>query len=172
MTIPLSEPTAKPTGYRPRSEANQKLSEKTFPWMPVVARLASDRIDGGCKRAAKLVSCGSMAAYDPHYLRPPGEEPRYELGEARTLLHEQESLYSLYAIDVTASNGLQGRHVLVVPTCVGAASFSVGVLLTERDSAKADAGDFHDIGQLAIDVQRAYRKFRTFPAAGLERFYV
>lgn len=111
-----------------------------------------------------------MARYSPHYLRPPGREPAYHLGETRTLIAERDYFYSLYAVDVAVSNGMKGRHVLAVPVAISAVSVTVGVLLTEEDSHKADAGDLADIESLANAVQGDFRRFRTFPANELGRF--
>jgi len=111
-----------------------------------------------------------MARYSSYYRRPPGKEPAYHLSATRTLVSEQDYLFSLYAVDVTVSNGATGRHVLVVPVAVSAVSFSAAVLLTEEDSTKVDAGDMAVVASLANAVQGNYRKFRTFPANELGRF--
>lgn len=73
-------------------------------------------------------------------------------------------------MDVTASDGTTGRHVLVVPVAVGAVSISVGISLLEDDSRKVDAGDIEGIAALANAVQGGFRGFRTFPANELGRF--
>jgi hypothetical protein len=85
---------------------------------------------------------------------------------------ERAYQFSLYAVDVVVSNGLTGRHVLAVPVAISAVSITVGVLLTEEDSRKADAGDIEGIASLANAVQGNYRHFRTFPANELGRFVV
>lgn len=69
-----------------------------------------------------------------------------------------------------ASNGLTGRHVLAVPVAISAVSLTVGVLLTEDDSEKVEAGDIEDIASLASAVQSGFKRFRTFPANELGRF--
>ncbi len=111
-----------------------------------------------------------MARYSAHYRRPPGEEPRYSLAEQRELVAERDYQFSLYAVQVVASNGLTGRHVLAVPIAISAVSITVGVLLTEEDSLKVDAGRIEDIASLANAVQGGYQRFRTFPANELGRF--
>jgi len=111
-----------------------------------------------------------MARYSAHYRRPSGEEPRYSLAEQRELVAERDYQFSLYAVQVVASNGLTGRHVLAVPVAMSAVSFTVGVLLTEEDSLKVDAGRIEDIASLANAVQGGYQRFRTFPANELGRF--
>lgn len=111
-----------------------------------------------------------MARYSSHYRRPPGEEPRYTLAQARTLIAERDYRFSLFAVDVVASNGMTGRHVLAVPVAISAVSITVGVLLTEEDSRKVDAGDIDGIASLANAVQGSYQRFRTFPANELGRF--
>ena len=111
-----------------------------------------------------------MAGYSPHYRRPPGDRPSYTLAEARTLVAEREYQFSLYAVDVVASNGMTGRHVLAVPVAISAVSITVGVLLTEADSLKVDAGAIEGIAALANAVQGGYQRFRTFPANELGRF--
>lgn len=111
-----------------------------------------------------------MARYSSHYRRPPGKEPRYSLGDDRRLVAERDYQFSLYAVNVVASNGLTGRHVLAVPVAISAVSVTVGVLLTEEDSRKADVGDLEDIASLANAVQGGFKRFRTFPANELGRF--
>lgn len=111
-----------------------------------------------------------MARYSSYYRRPPGKEPVYTLGETRTLVAERDYLFSLYAVDVVVSNGNTGRHVLADPVAMSAVSFTVGVLLTEEDSLKVDAGDIDTVVTLANAVQGGYRRFRTFPANELGRF--
>ncbi|MGZ7864305.1 hypothetical protein ACXR8U_01365 [Methylobacterium radiotolerans] len=54
------------------------------------------------------------------YRRLPGAEPRYVLAAARTLIAERAYRLSLYAVDVAASDGQTGRHVLAVPVAIGA----------------------------------------------------
>ena len=83
---------------------------------------------------------------------------------------ERDYQFSLYAVDVVASNGMRGRHVLAVPVAISAVSITVGVLLTEEDSRKADAGEMEAIASLANAVQGGYQRFRTFPANELGRF--
>jgi len=83
---------------------------------------------------------------------------------------ERDYQFSLYAVDVVASNGLTGRHVLAVPVAISAVSVTVGVLLTEEDSQKVDADDIEDIASLANAVQGGFKRFRTFPANELGRF--
>lgn len=83
---------------------------------------------------------------------------------------ERDYQFSLYAVNVVASNGLTGRHVLAVPVAISAVSVTVGVLLTEEDSRKADVGDLEDIASLANAVQGGFKRFRTFPANELGRF--
>jgi hypothetical protein len=111
-----------------------------------------------------------MARYSSHYRRPPGKEPRYTLAEARTLVAEREYRFSLFAVDVVASDGMVGRHVLAVPIAISAVSITVGVLLTEEDSRKVDEGDIEGVVSLANAVQGSYQSFRTFPANELGRF--
>jgi hypothetical protein len=111
-----------------------------------------------------------MARYSPYYRRPPGKEPRYTLADTRTLVTERDYQFSLYAVDVMVSNGLTGRHVLAIPVAISAVSITVGVLLTEEDSLKVDAGEIEAIASLANAVQGSYRRFRTFPANELGRF--
>ena len=111
-----------------------------------------------------------MARHHAPYRRLPGEEPSYVLAEPRTLVCERDYQFGLYAVEAVASNGLVGRHVLAVPVAISAVSFTVGVLLTEEDSRKADAGEIEGIAALANAVQGGYRRFRTFPANELGRF--
>jgi hypothetical protein len=111
-----------------------------------------------------------MPRYSSHYRRPPGEEPRYCLAGQRELVAEREYRFSLYAVQVVVSDGLTGRHVLAVPIAISAVSLTVGVLLTEEDSLRVDAGYIEDIASLANAVQGGYRRFRTFPANELGRF--
>jgi hypothetical protein len=111
-----------------------------------------------------------MTRYSPHYHRPPGKEPQYALAAARILVAERDYQFSLYAVDVVVSNGMTGRHVLAVPVAISAVSITVGVLLTEEDSLKVDAGDIEGIASLANAVQGGYQRFRTFPANELGRF--
>jgi hypothetical protein len=92
------------------------------------------------------------------------------LAEQRELVAERDYQFSLYAVQVVASNGLTGRHVLAVPIAISAVSITVGVLLTEEDSLKVDAGCIDDIASLANAVQGGYQRFRTFPANELGRF--
>ncbi|MCM2506099.1 hypothetical protein NDN16_20845 [Aureimonas altamirensis] len=92
------------------------------------------------------------------------------MGEHRRLVAERDYQFSLYAVDVVASNGLTGRHVLAVPVAISAVSVTVGVLLTEEDSQKVDADDIEDIASLANAVQGGFKRFRTFPANELGRF--
>ncbi|WCS25517.1 hypothetical protein LOK46_01360 [Methylobacterium sp. NMS14P] len=111
-----------------------------------------------------------MAPDLSRYSRPPGEEPRYVLGATRTLIAERAYQFSLYAVDVVASDGSSGRHVLAVPVAIGAVSITVGLVLTDEDSRSAEAGDLAGIASLARAVQGGYRHFRTFPANDLGRF--
>lgn len=113
----------------------------------------------------------AMERYDTHYLRPPGPEPRYEMAVERQLVAEEEWLYSLYAVDVRVSDGRTGRHVVALPCAVGAASFTAGILLTETDSMRVDAGDTAHVSRLASAVRSmGYRRFRTFPANDLPTY--
>ena len=109
------------------------------------------------------------ARRDPRYLKR-GAEPDHRLGERRTVVAERDYLFTLYAVDVAASDGTRGRHVLAVPVAVGAVSFTVGMILSEEDSLKADVGDFEAVASLANAVQGDHRRFRTFPANELGRF--
>lgn len=112
-----------------------------------------------------------MRSYDPHYLRPAGPEPKYAMTDRRDLIAEEDMLYSLYAVDVTASNGDSGRHVVALPCSVGAASFTAGIMLTEADSLRVDAGDVACVSKLASAVRSmGYRRFRTFPANELPTY--
>ena len=111
-----------------------------------------------------------MARSGSDYHRLEGDEPRYCLAGPRVLIAERDYQFSLYAVDVTVSNGMRGRHVLAVPVAISAVSFTVGVMLTEEDSRKADAGDIKAIASLANAVQGGFRRFRTFPANELGRF--
>ncbi|RUP22233.1 hypothetical protein [Methylobacterium sp.] len=104
------------------------------------------------------------------YRRLPGAEPRYVLAAARTLIAERAYRLSLYAVDVAASDGQTGRHVLALPVAIGAVSITVGLVLTEEDSRRADRGDLEGIAAVAQAVQSGYRRFRTFPANELGRF--
>lgn len=108
-----------------------------------------------------------MARYSSFYRRPPGREPRYRLGEERILVAERDYLLSLYAVDVKASNGLTARHVLAVPVAI-----KVGLVLTEDDSQRCEAGDMAVVETLANAVQFNFNKFRTFPANELGRFVI
>ena len=94
----------------------------------------------------------------------------YALAEARTLVAERDYQFSLYAVDVVVSNGRAGRHVLAVPVAISAVSITVGILLTEEDSLKVDAGEIEVVASLANAVQGGYQRFRTFPANELGRF--
>ena len=111
-----------------------------------------------------------MARYNSYYRRPPGEEPRYRLGERRVLVSERDYQFSIYEVDVVVSNGTTGRHVLAVPVAISAVSITVGVLLIEEDSCKVDAGKIEDIASLANAVQGGFQRFRTFPSNDLGRF--
>ena len=111
-----------------------------------------------------------MANFSSNYGRLEGDEPRYLLKGPRTLIVERDYAFSLYAVDVVVSNGMSGRHVLAVPGAISAVSVTVGVMLTEEDSRKADAGDIDAIASLANAVQGRFRPFRTFPANELCRF--
>ncbi|MGT2479719.1 hypothetical protein ACU4GR_14370 [Methylobacterium oryzae CBMB20] len=111
-----------------------------------------------------------MASDKSRYRRLPGEEPHYVMAAERTLIAECAYRFSLYAVDVVASDGLTGRHVLAVPVAISAVSITVGLVLTEEDLRRADAGDLDGIASLAQAVQSGYRRFRTFPANELGRF--
>ena len=111
-----------------------------------------------------------MVRYSSHYLRTSDPEPHYRLAERRLLVAERDYQFSLYAVDVVASDGVTGRHVLAVPVAISAVSLTVGVLLTEEDSLKVDAGDIEHIVSLANAVQGGFKRFRTFPANELGRF--
>lgn len=111
-----------------------------------------------------------MAKFSSSYDRLKGDEPQYLLKGSRTLIAERDYAFSLYAVDVVVSNGMSGRHVLAVPVAISAVSITVGVMLTEEDSRKADAGDIDAIASLANAVQGGFRRFRTFPANELGRF--
>ena len=79
--------------------------------------------------------------------------------------------YTLYRVEVVASDESRYRHLLIVPTNVSAVSFDVGLALVEADSVEADAGRFAEIERLAAAVQWNYRQVRTFPPPGeLNRF--
>ncbi|WEK03249.1 MAG: hypothetical protein P0Y65_13710 [Candidatus Devosia phytovorans] len=97
-------------------------------------------------------------------------EPSYTMAASRLLVAERDYQFSIYAVDVIVSTGQTGRHVLAVPVAISAVSFTVGVLLTEEDSCKVDAGDIEDLASLANAVQGGFRRFRTFPANELGRF--
>lgn len=86
------------------------------------------------------------------------------------LVAERDYQFSLYEVDVIASNGQTGRHVLAVPVAISAVSVTVGVLLLEEDSLKVDAGNLEDVASLANAVQGGFQRFRTFPANELGRF--
>lgn len=111
-----------------------------------------------------------MASFSDAYHRLPGDEPRYCLTGPKTLIAERDYQFSLYAVAVTVSNGTSGRHVLAVPVAISAVSITVGLMLTEADSRKADAGELEAIASLANAVQYGFRRFRTFPANELGRF--
>lgn len=113
-----------------------------------------------------------MANSISNYDRLKGDEPRYCLAEPRTLIAERDYQFSLYAVDVTVSNGMSGRHVLAVPVAISAVSITVGIMLTEEDSRKADAGDIDTSASLANAVQGGFQRFRTFPANELGRFVI
>lgn len=68
----------------------------------------------------------------------------------REIVSEVESRYALYEGDVSASDGLKYRHVLVVPLTYGAVSYSAGLALIEENSAKGDIGSLpgSDLGCL------------------------
>lgn len=112
-----------------------------------------------------------MAQYSSDYRRPPGREPTYTLGASKRLVTERDYQFSLYAVDVVVSNGRTGRHVLAIPFAISAVSITVGIVLTEEDSLKADVGNIDAVAALANAVQQSgYRRFRTFPANELGRF--
>lgn len=111
-----------------------------------------------------------MASQGAKYLKRPGEQPSFRIGEVRNLVAEHDYLYSLYDADVTDGSDSHWRHLLVIPAAMSAASFSVGLALDDADSRKIDAGDLDWVATLAGNVQYAYRRYRVFPANELGRF--
>lgn len=107
----------------------------------------------------------------PAYLRPRGIVPDYSVEADGVIVAERDHAYTLYRIGVTASDGSRHRHLLIVPTNVGAVSFDVGLALVEADSVAADAGRFARIERLAGAVRWDYRRYRCFPPPpSLNRF--
>ena len=104
------------------------------------------------------------------YLKGDGANLTYRLLDEPKIVSEVDSTYTLYAVQVSACDGSRYRHVLVVPLSQGAVSYSAGLALIEDDSAKADAGDFLEVGRLANAVSWDFRRYRTFPAGELGRF--
>ncbi len=92
-----------------------------------------------------------------------GTELSYHVGTDAFIVAERDSFYTLYAVAVTASDGSVYRHLLVVPYNVSAASFDVGLALLEADSARADAGDFRRVEQLASALKWKRQRYRAFP---------
>lgn len=97
------------------------------------------------------------------YLNSHQPDLRYDVAAEATLVAEEEGLFTLYRVAVTASDGSLYRHLLVVPTNVSAASFDVGLALVEADSVDADAGRFDGVEQLASALKWDYRRYRIFP---------
>ncbi len=100
-----------------------------------------------------------------------GIDRSWNVGSDAVIVAEQDGFYTLYAVAVTASDGSWHRHLLVVPTNTGAASFDVGLALLEVDSIEVDAGRFETAERLANALKRDYRRYRAFPPpAALNRF--
>ncbi len=109
---------------------------------------------------------GPLAAY-----MQDGAALSYEVGSGAIVVAERDGFYTLYAVAVTASDGSGYRHLLIVPTNVGAASFDVGLALLETDSVEADADRFGRVETLASALKWDHRRYRAFPPPpGLNRF--
>jgi hypothetical protein len=109
---------------------------------------------------------GPLVAY-----RNEGVGPSYEVGSGAIVVAERDGFYTLYAVAVTASDGSRYRHLLIVPSNVGAVSFDMGLALLEADSVEADAGRFDRVEQLASALKWDHRRYRAFPPpAELNRF--
>ncbi len=98
------------------------------------------------------------------YLQRDGERVSYLIGADPRIVHEVAYRLTLFATQVSASDGARYRHLLVVPLSHGAASFSTALALLEEDSARVDAGDIGVIDRLADAVAWDFRRYRTFPS--------
>jgi hypothetical protein len=95
----------------------------------------------------------------------------YQVGPGAEIVTEEDFWYTLYRVQVRASDGSQYRHLLVVPTNISAASFNVGIALLESDSDDADAGRFETVERLPQACKSDHGRFRVFPPPSeLNRF--
>lgn len=111
-----------------------------------------------------------MKASRSVYLRRSGGQPTYRLGALGRLVAEFPNLFTVYEVNILASDGRRHRHALEIPVAVSAVSFSVGLALEEEDSRRVEAGDTDGIRCLAGNVQYAFSRFRTFPVPWPPRF--
>ena len=119
-----------------------------------------------CQRSSRSRRDRGRAAVKADFaedLEPSGSDVGFRVGSDAKLVSEYDYLYSLYAVDVIATDGSAYRHMLVVPYPNGIASHDVGLALFEADSALADAGDFARIERLAAALARNFRRYRAFP---------
>jgi hypothetical protein len=119
------------------------------------------------RRARPLRSC-----LQP-YLKGLRSDVSYSVGHDAEIVAEEDFRYTLYRVPVTASDGTGYRHLLIVPTSVGAASFDVGMALLEEQSIEVDAGDLDTVERIAEALRTRYPSLTAFPPpTRLNRFFV